>query len=123
MAETDIYNPIKSVNGSPVRSPSVYQVDINDVSDSDAGRTEDALMHKNRIAQKRKITLAWNAISTADASAILQAFNPEYISVEYLDPMVGGFVTKTFYVGDRSAPAYSTRLGLWSNVGFNIIER
>ena len=121
--EFDQYNPIRFVNGLPVRSPSVYQVDLNDVSAADSGRTEDALMHKNRIAQKRKITLAWNNIKTEDASAILQAFNPEYISVEYLDPMVGGFVTKTFYVGDRSVPAYSTRLGLWSNVGFNIIER
>lgn len=119
----DLYNPIDNVGGAFLRSPSVYQWSLQDVSDPDAGRTEDGKMHKNRIAQKVKIELAWNNIGTADASAILQAFDPEYISVKYLDPKAGTYLTKTFYVGDRSAPAYSSRLGLWSNVAFNIIEQ
>ena len=119
----DEYNPIETIDGAYVRSPSVFQWALQDVSASDAGRTEDALMHKKRIAQKVKLTLAWNNIDTDDASAILNAFNPEYISVKYLDPKEGEYVTKTFYVGDRSAPAYSTRLGVWQNVSFNIIEQ
>jgi len=119
----DQYNPLETVGGAYVRSPSVYQWDLQDISDPDAGRTEDGKMHKNRIGQKVKIQLAWNNISTADASAILTAFNPEYIEIKYLDPKEGSYQTKTFYVGDRSTPAYNTRLGLWSNVSFNIIEQ
>lgn len=119
------YNPILSVDGNPVRPPSVYSWSLQDVSDPDAGRTEDALMHKLRIGQKVKIQLAWNNISTTETSPILTAFNKEYVDVEYLDPMVGGYVTKTFYVGDRSTPMYNNTIygGLWSNVAFNIIEQ
>ena len=118
------YNPIQKVgNNTDIPCPSSYEWKLSDVSAADAGRTEDAKMHKMRIAQKVHIELAWNNITTAQASTILTAFNPQYIEVKYLDPKAGDFATKTFYVGDRSAPAYSTALGLWSNVAFNIIEQ
>jgi hypothetical protein len=119
----DEYNPLELVGGQYVRSPSVYNYNLKDVSAADAGRTEDALMHKKRIAQKVTIQLAWNNISTDDASAIMNAFNDEYIEICYLDLLAGAYLTKVFYVGDRAVPAYNARLGLWSNVAFNIIER
>lgn len=117
------YNPIKSVDGSAVKCPSSYQYALSDLSDSSAGRTEDTVMHKNRIGQKVKLSLEWKNLTSKECSAVLKAFNPEYISVTYLDAMEGGYVTKTFYVGDRSTPLYNCRLGLWSNVSFNITER
>lgn len=80
-------------------------------------------MHKKRIGQLVKLELAWNNVTTAEASAILTAFNPEYINVRYLDAKSGSFQTREFYVGDRSAPLYNATLGLWSNISFNIIER
>jgi hypothetical protein len=119
----DIYNPIENVDGAFVPSPSVYQVEYNDISDPDAGRTEDGLMHKNRIGQKVKIQLAWNNVNDTVASTVLTAFDPEYVSVKYKDPKTNSFQTKTFYVGDRSAPAYNRTVGLWSNISFNIIEQ
>ena len=42
------FNPIKSVDGKACRCPSSYQWKLADVSASDAGRTEDTVMHKNR---------------------------------------------------------------------------
>jgi len=116
-------NPIQSVNGVAVRCPSSYQYDLQDISAADAGRTEDTNMDKMRIGQCVKLELAWNGIRTADVSAILRAFNAEYITVTYLDALDGGFRTSEFYVGDRTTPAYSTELNLWNNVSFNIIER
>ena len=117
------YNPIRSVGAAIVPPPSGFEWKLSDVSAADAGRTEDAKMHKMRIGQKVHLELEWQNIPTQDASIILRAFNPEYINVTYLDPMQGDYITKRFYVGDRSAPSYSTRLGLWSNVSFNIIEQ
>lgn len=116
-------NPIKYVNGAAVRCPSSYQYELADVSAADAGRTEDTVMDKMRIGQCVKLQLSWNGLTTAQAQAILTAFNPEYITVEYLDPMSGGFRSSEFYVGDRSAPLYNSAQGLWSNISFNIIER
>lgn len=124
------YNPIQGVRAKGsggsytiVPSPSSYEYKLSDVSSADAGRTEDGLMHKLRIAQKVHLQLAWQNITTAQASTVLNAFNPEYIQVKYLDPKAGDVQTKIFYVGDRSVPAYNTRMGLWSNVSFNIIEQ
>lgn len=116
-------NPIASVDGVAVRCPSKYQYDLQDVSASDAGRTEAVTMDKKRIGQCVKLELAWNNISTDVASQILRAFNPEYIQVRYLDLMTGGYRTSEFYVGDRTSPMYNATLDIWENLSFNIIER
>ena len=131
MASYNQYNPIRKVapyTGSVgtyvyVPVPSKYQYDLQDVSSPDAGRTEDALMHKQRIAQKVKIELAWSNLTTSGVSEVLTAFNSEYLSIEYLDAKAGTYVTKIFYVGDRTSPLYNSKLGVWENVSFNIIER
>lgn len=116
-------NPIHSVDGKSVKCPSSYLWKLEDVSASDAGRTEDVMMHKKRIGQLVGLELAWQNITTSEVSDILKAFNPEYITVCYLDAMQGKFVTSEFYVGNRTAPMYSAVKGLWQNVSFNLIER
>lgn len=116
-------NPIATVDGVAVKCPSSYTYRLQDVSAPEAGRTEDAVMQKMRVAQKVKIDLEWSGCTTSEVSTILQAFNPEYISVNYLDAYSGAFETKTIYVGDRASPLYNSTLGLWENVAFNIIER
>lgn len=123
MASYNAKNPIRSVDGAYIPIPSEYQYDLQDVSAPNSGRTEDALMHKQRVAQKVKIELKWNNIKTSEVSEILNAFNPEYLNITYLDAKAGGFQTKTFYVGDRTAPLYNAELALWQDVSFNIIER
>ncbi|MCH5203138.1 MAG: hypothetical protein J1F03_00235 [Oscillospiraceae bacterium] len=123
MAQYVEANPIRSVNGKAVKCPSSYLWKLEDVSASDAGRTEDTVMHKKRVGQLVGLELSWQNITTEDVSELLQAFNPEYITVCYLDAMQGKYVTSEFYVGNRSAPMYNAVRGLWSNLSFNIIER
>lgn len=119
----DQYNPIQSVGGNTsLPCPSKYDWKLSDVSSADAGRTEDGLMHKERITSKVHLELEWQNVSDADASAILAAFQPEYISVKYYDYKALAFQTKTFYVGDRSVSAYNRRMGI-GTITFNIIER
>lgn len=123
MAQYDEYNPIRSVDGKAVYCPASFTYDLIDVSDSDAGRTEDTEMQKMRIGQAVKLHLGWQNIETKVVSEVLRAFNPQYITVCYLDGLDGAYRTAEFYVGDRSAPMYNAKLGLWSNVSFDIIER
>ena len=122
------YNPISWVGtqasgGTPVKCPSSYVWKLEDVSAPSAGRTEDTVMQKKRIGQVVALELSWQNITTSEASTILTAFNSEYLYVNYLDPKAGTYVTAQFYVGDRSAPLYNSRLGRWSNIAFNIIKR
>ena len=117
------HNPIRRVNGRTIKSPSSYTWQQQDLSAADAGRTEDGKMHKERIRNIVALNLAWNNITTEDAQSILRAFESEYLMVEYIDPMLGGYVEKEFYVGDRSSPMYNCELELWSSLTFNLIER
>ena len=119
------YNPIRSVGGKSIPPPSRggFQWEKEDLSDSSAGRTEDGLMHKNRIGSKIALSLSWQNVKTDVASKVLKAFSSEYVEVNYLDPEEGKYITKTFYVGNRTAPMYNSQLGLWSNISFKIIER
>ena len=123
MVAYDELNPIRSVDGKYIKCPSSYLWKLEDVSAADAGRTEDTMMHKKRVGQVVGLELSWQNIPTNEVSELLKAFNPEYITVCYLDAMEGKYVTSEFYVGNRSAPMYNSRLGVWQNVSFNIIER
>lgn len=90
-----------AVNGTEMPCPSTFQWGLMDVSKSESGRTEDAKMHKNRIAQKVKLTVGYTGCTAEVASTVLRAINPEYITVSYPDLMAGGNSAKEFYVGDR----------------------
>lgn len=113
------------VNGIECPTPSDFKWGMIDISGSDSGRTLDSEMHKNRIAQKRQIQLVWNGPDVEKTAKILQMFNPEYVQVTYPDAMSGKNETRTFYVGDRSAPVSTWFVGnqRFTNVSFNIIER
>lgn len=93
-----------TVDGVEIPCPSVFNWGLQDISDSASGRTDDTIMHKNRVGQKRKISLQWNGKDWKETSKILKAFNPEEIQVRYPDMMSGTYETRKFYVGDRTAP-------------------
>lgn len=116
-------NPIQSVDGAAVACPSAYVYKLEDSSPSIAGRTDDTMMHKLRNGQEIALELTWRNIPTEVGSQVIKAFNPEYINVEYLDLLIGDYVTKRFYVGNRSAPMYNAELGLWESISFKIIIR
>ena len=60
------------VDGVALPTPSTFEWGMIDVSASDSGRTQDAKMHKNRIAQKRQLKLSWSGTNKARTAQILQ---------------------------------------------------
>lgn len=118
-----VANNASGTNRTYVKSPSKYEYELQDVSAPDAGRTEDAMMHKLRVGQVCKLNLAWQNVTTDVVAALLQMFDPEYLYVNYLDGKTGDYRTDLFYVGDRSAPMYSNTNRVWTNVAFNLIRK
>lgn len=114
-----------TVDGVAMPCPSTFDWNLQDISAAESGRSDDTLMHKNRVGQKRKISLAWVAKDWRTTSKILKAFNPEYIMVRYPDMMSGNYETREFYVGDRTAPVLFWWVGnkRIEQVSFDIIER
>lgn len=125
------YTAITNVNGKNVVSgqyaivqPATMEVEIEDISAPDAGRTADTVMHKKTLRTVYALSLSWHNLHTAQAQAVLSRFSEaEYFPVTFLDPYTGGMNTKTFYIGNRTVPMYSAELDVWSNISFKVVER
>lgn len=111
-----------SINGTPLPSPTQYDVSIQDLSKGE--RNVNGLLLLERIATKRKIDLSWKMLTQAQFSLILNLVSDVFFSVAYQDPQDGSR-TGTFYCGDRKAPAMNYVNGIvqYREVGFSIIER
>lgn len=118
-------NTMIKADGVKIKTPSAFIWGLQDVSASDAGRTDDAVMHKNRISQKRKIDLTWAMPTPEETHEILVAFNPEYINFTYYDPLDGKEATRIFYTGDKTAPVkiWTTGNKKYESISFSLIER
>ena len=118
------YNLI--ISGIAVKPPQSYQVVIQDI-DAKATRDAHGKLHRDRIATKRKISVSWGPLSLGECKVVLDSVKDEFFSVKYLDPWDGGMATRTFYVGDRTAPAltFIDNLGgyYWKNVSFDLVEQ
>ena len=49
------------INGAAMPCPSSFTWGLQDISASESGRTDDTIMHKNRVGQKSKLEIGWNA--------------------------------------------------------------
>ena len=85
---------------------------LHDISREDSGRTEDMTMHKNRIGQSVELELGWSYLPLEMTHKVLTAFNDEYITIRYHDPMLNDYREAEFYVADREVPVYNHALGL-----------
>lgn len=111
------------INGVTVVPPKSFQVSVNDI-DGETGRNANGDMVRDRITTKRKLDCEWGMLTQSEMVQIQTAVSAVFFPVSYPDPVLGQ-TTKTFYVGDRSAPAYSftERLKPWNGLKFNLIER
>lgn len=122
------FNPIISVDGVslPV-TPSSFSWNQEDLSNASAGRSEDGVMHKNRIGMIRSAQLEWRNLPIETMQTIINMFSPEYIMVVYIDPATGlGYNYRrreVFYVGNRSVTVKNAALNICEKLSFNIITR
>lgn len=67
-----------------------------DVDSADAGRTQDATMHRGRVAIKDRIDCVARRLTQAESQMLFGLLQPEYVTVDFLSPR-SGFVTETMY--------------------------
>lgn len=98
----------------------------SDIDGDDAGRTQDGLMHRNRIATKDRLDITIRPTRTNEIKDIIQALEPEFVNVTYTSPRTGLSVTKTMYSNNIPAqvcwddPDGET---IWEKFTFPLIER
>ena len=96
-----------------------------DVEAPDTGRTLDGLMHRGRVAKKVRLDVTCRPLQSSEAAVVLAAIEPEYVTVQYVDPM-DGLVLKTMYSNNipvTCAMAYEDGDAVWRDLSFPLVER
>ena len=114
-----------TINGVQVTQPAEVQYNRYDLDSEDSFRSLSGEMQRDRVATKVKLECRWNALTASQMAQLLQAMDDVFFSINYFDPYSGGYTTKTFYVGDRSAPVYSVAGGkvIFKSFSANFIEK
>ena len=113
------------INGVDIATPKTYEPTISDL-DGESNRNANGDLVRDRIAVKRKLNLEWGPLSQSEISTLLKAVSSVFFTVTFPDPELG-IITKTMYVGDRTAPAYfydkKTKEVKWQGLKMNFIEK
>lgn len=96
----------------------------NDLDSDKSGRTLDGVMHRTRVAMKRKLSVTLRRLDTQQLMAVNQALAPQFVTVTYLDPLDGA-ATRVFYSSTVEAAVQTVAGGrtFWDGVTFSLIER
>ncbi|MBW4083533.1 DUF6711 family protein [Paenibacillus sp. S150] len=115
------------INGSPIAvNPSVFQPTILDLDDAESTtRTSDGVLNRDRVAVKRQIQVEFPPMPMPKMSALLKQMSGVFFEFYFPDPMAGGYVTKTMYVGDRPAPMVIVKNGVvwWDTLKVTLTEK
>ena len=111
------------INGVAIATPKIYEATVSDL-DGESNRNAAGQLIRDRIAVKRKLNLEWGPLSQSEIAPILNAISGVFFTVTFPDPQLG-IITKTMYVGDRTAPAYQyiNEEVKWSGLKLNLIEK
>lgn len=98
---------------------------VQDIDSSETGRNQNGLMMRERVATKIKWQFSFPALNRKMGANLFNALSDVSFEFEYPDPFSEtDTVTKTCYVGDRTAPSYSMVDGMpmWENISFAVVE-
>lgn len=113
-----------TIGTTVIPTPSVFSVNIYDITDSKRNANGDLIAQK--LSTKRKLELSYKYLSSTDNASIMSLFNGDFFqSITYYDPVTNAYRTGTFYVGDRNCPSMDWINGTirYKDVKFNLIER
>ena len=97
-----------------------------DVDASDAGRDLAGFLHRSRVTTKRRLDVTCKPLTAREASLVLTAIMPEFVTVRYTDPQEGTVVTRTMYSNNTPAQYLIRRENgteLWGGIVFPLIEQ
>jgi hypothetical protein len=111
------------IDGVEIPTPKEYLIGIQDISKAE--RNANGTMIIERIATKRKISVAWDYLDKDKLSQLLNAVSPVFFTVDYIDPQDNGSKSGTFYCGDRNCGMIDFKNGVprYKDVKFDIVER
>lgn len=98
----------------------------NDIDSANAGRTLSGQMNRGRVTQKMKLEIKCKPLLTSETQVLLKLINPEYVTVDYIDPMFGERTGVQFYSNNVPASLLfidPDGVGHWKDISFPLVER
>ena len=97
----------------------------NDIDSAKAGRNLAGTMNRGRVVTKVKLEISCSPLSQSVSHMILNLIYPEYVTVHYIDPMLGER-TAQFYSNNVPVTFNSQSTDgelLWDDISFPLVER
>lgn len=116
---------IDGVNIVPYIAYGGVQWQRSDVDGEGAGRDLTGTLRRNRVATKRRLDITCRPLKAEEASIVLTAIMPEWVTVRYTDPQVGAVVTRRMYANNNPASFLmkkSDGTEWWTGITFPLIE-
>ena len=106
-----------------VPTPQTYGWSLEDLDSGEGTGRNNATgeMFRDRIESKRKLSFTWPPLSIEKTAMLLQALDPVFIAVQYLDAQTGGYAIRKFYAGPKSANC--GHRAHWLGITANLIEK
>lgn len=124
-----MYNGFVYINDVEFPYPSHESGLQTTVTTVDSARMADGVLRAKKIGRDQsKVELTWSALTPAQWSTMLKIFNDNfYFNIRYFDMVTNDWITRRFYVGDRSAQPFMVdkntgRPRYWINCQANVID-
>lgn len=97
----------------------------SDIDASNSGRTMDGVMHRGRVTTKIRLDITCRSLTATEATTVLNTILPEYVSVDYYDPMYGERYSVSMYSNNNPASFLIEKPedDWWSGITFPLIEQ
>lgn len=109
-----------TVNNLPAET--AFKLHLRDISAVGAGRNQAYKMNKKRVGRETDAELEYTNLTNEEASTLLNAFDPEYVTIVYRDPKAGANQSKVFYITDRDIDAGQLATH-WKTIVFGFIQQ
>lgn len=124
-----MYNGFVYINDLEFPYPSHESGLQTTVTTVDSARMADGVLRAKKIGRDQsKVELTWAALTAEQWSKMLKIFRDNfYFNIRYFDMVENDWITRRFYVGDRSAQPFMVdkktgRPRYWLNCQANVID-
>ena len=117
---------IGGVDMTPYIARKGFKWQRSDVDSPSAGRTLDGSLVRGRVATKIRLDITCRPLTASEASTVLNAIAPEWVSVTYNDPMLGRRTGVQMYSNNNPASYLmekSDGTEWWDGITFPLIEQ
>ena len=124
-----MYNGFVYINDVEFPYPSHESGLQHAITTVDSARMADGVLRAKKIGRDQsKVELTWAALTAEQWSSMLKIFRDNfYFNIRYFDMVENNWITRRFYVGDRTAQPFMVdkktgRPRYWINCQANVID-